>query len=596
MSFGFSIGDFIALTQLASNVVSGARRACGAHDELTREMTSLHIVLRRLESEVAKPNSILNSDNAERKAELAELVEYCEKVLRVLDNILEKYNGLPEEKRKVMKLWKTAQFGNGEMRDLSKIRLELSTHTNAITMFLNISIVGSLGKVEEHMVSHSEELRAMRRSVNWFTASMQANVGHKEGSVLTSYANDDKAFWKKLRRGLVKEGYSSSVLEKHETLIIDYVKELGDRGALDELPLDGSKEDTSNNDGSNAVSKHLDPEEGLSTVSEQAGELTTIRMPVASDIVGAESDMERASVEANRQNIAFSDLEDESNADSQHQGNETSSNDPPQVDLDGIIDKLLEVRRQRPGTQVQLQTEEIRYLCKKAREIFISQPILLELTGPITIGGSIHGQYYDLLRLFDRGGYPPESSYLFLGDYVDSGKQSTETICLLLAYKIKYPENFFILRAIINEKIFAMHGGLSPDLNSMDQIRRIKRPTDIPDIGLLCDLLRSDPDPGITGWSEKNRVASFIFGPDVVYRFLQKQNLDLICRYGQVVQDGYEFSAKRGLVTIFSAPDYREQYDNAGAIMSVDENLICSFIVIKSAEKEPKDKSGQVSD
>ena len=95
---------------------------------------------------------------------------------------------------------------------------------------------------------------------------------------------------------------------------------------------------------------------------------------------------------------------------------------------------------------MQLQEYEIKYLCTKAREIFINQPILLELEAPIKICGDIHGQYYDLLRLFEYGGFPPEANYLFLGDYVDRGKQSLETICLLLAYKIKYPENFFILR------------------------------------------------------------------------------------------------------------------------------------------------------
>jgi serine/threonine-protein phosphatase PP1 catalytic subunit len=120
--------------------------------------------------------------------------------------------------------------------------------------------------------------------------------------------------------------------------------------------------------------------------------------------------------------------------------------EPVDVDVDAIIERLLEVRGSRPGKQVQLAEHEIRFLCQKAREIFMSQPILLELEAPIKICGDIHGQYYDLLRLFEYGGFPPEANYLFLGDYVDRGKQSLETICLLLSYKIKYPENFFILR------------------------------------------------------------------------------------------------------------------------------------------------------
>ncbi|RWW65638.1 hypothetical protein BHE74_00027048, partial [Ensete ventricosum] len=232
------------------------------------------------------------------------------------------------------------------------------------------------------------------------------------------------------------------------------------------------------------------------------------------------------------------------------------------------------------------------------------------------------------LRLFEYGGLPPQANYLFLGDYVDRGKQSLETICLLLAYKIKYPENFFLLRgnhecasinriygfydeckrrfnvrlwkvftdcfnclpvaALIDEKILCMHGGLSPDLHNLGQIRNLARPTDVPDSGLLCDLLWSDPSKEIQGWGMNDRGVSYTFGPDRVSDFLQKQDLDLICRAHQVVEDGYEFFADRQLVTIFSAPNYCGEFDNAGAMMSVDETLMCSFQILKPAASEKK--------
>jgi len=114
-----------------------------------------------------------------------------------------------------------------------------------------------------------------------------------------------------------------------------------------------------------------------------------------------------------------------------------------ELNVDSLISRLLEVRGTRPGRTVQMTEAEVRGLCLKSREIFLQQPILLELEAPLKICGDIHGQYNDLLRLFEYGGFPPEANYLFLGDYVDRGKQSLETICLLLAYKIKYPENFF---------------------------------------------------------------------------------------------------------------------------------------------------------
>jgi len=291
------------------------------------------------------------------------------------------------------------------------------------------------------------------------------------------------------------------------------------------------------------------------------------------------------------------------------------------LDLENTIEKLLEVRGGKPGRLVPLIETEVKTLCSKSREVFLGQPALLELEAPLKICGDVHGQYHDLLRLFEYGGFPPESNYLFLGDYVDRGKQSLETIALLMAYKVRYPENFFLLRgnhecasitriygfydeckrryniklwktfcdafnclptaAVVDEKIFCMHGGLSPEINSMDQIKRIVRPTDVPDTGILCDLLWSDPDKDISGWAENDRGVSFIFGADVVHTFLRKQDMDLICRAHQVVEDGYEFFAKRQLITLFSAPNYCGEFDNAGAMMTVDETLMCSFKVLK---------------
>jgi hypothetical protein len=110
------------------------------------------------------------------------------------------------------------RFGNGEMLDLGKIRSELATYTQAMTLFLNLLSIGSQGKVEAYMDSHGEELRETKHSLHWVTASMQAS-SHEEKSILTSYAEDDKAVWKAFKRELVKEGVSSRLLEKHKKTI-----------------------------------------------------------------------------------------------------------------------------------------------------------------------------------------------------------------------------------------------------------------------------------------------------------------------------------------------------------------------------------------
>ncbi|KAJ4374209.1 serine/threonine protein phosphatase Pzh1 [Neocucurbitaria cava] len=292
------------------------------------------------------------------------------------------------------------------------------------------------------------------------------------------------------------------------------------------------------------------------------------------------------------------------------------------MDLDDMIQRLLDAAYAGKVTKtVSLKNAEIFAICSAAREVFLSQPALLELSPPVKIVGDIHGQYTDLIRMFEMCGFPPNSNYLFLGDYVDRGKQSLETILLLLCYKLKFPENFFLLRgnhecanvtrvygfydeckrrcnikvwkafvdtfntlpiaAIVAQKIFCVHGGLSPSLSHMDDIRQIARPTDVPDYGLLNDLLWSDPADMENDWESNERGVSYCFGKKVIMEFLQRHDFDLVCRAHMVVEDGYEFFTDRVLVTVFSAPNYCGEFDNWGAVMSVSGELLCSFELLK---------------
>ncbi|XP_032698625.1 serine/threonine-protein phosphatase PP1-gamma catalytic subunit A-like [Lontra canadensis] len=167
-------------------------------------------------------------------------------------------------------------------------------------------------------------------------------------------------------------------------------------------------------------------------------------------------------------------------------------------------------------------------------------------------------------------------------------------------YNIKLWETFtdcfncLLIAAIVDKKIFYCHGGLSPDLQSMEQIQGIIQSTNISDQGLFCDLLWSDPDRDVLGWGENDRGVPFTFGAEVVAKFFHKRDLDLICRAYQVVEDEYEFFAKRHLVTLLSAPNHCGEFDNAGAIMSVDKTLMCSFQILKPAEKKKLNAMGPV--
>ena len=344
-------------------------------------------------------------------------------------------------------------------------------------------------------------------------------------------------------------------------------------------------------------------------------------------------------ISENINNLEISDnVKNEEDNNKDERNNDNIEEENIDIDIDEIIKKLYPFENKPLSQRLKdeqiklvsesnlLSEEELKYLCIKSMEIFMQESSFLELTAPIIICGDIHGQYRDLIRLFDFGGTPEKKQYLFLGDYVDRGKNSIECISLLLAYKIKFPKNIYLLRgnheseminrtygfydeckrrynlriwkifsdcfnwlpisAIVNSRILCMHGGLSPDLKELKNIKQIVRPTEVPDKGLLCDLLWSDPDADAEDWAPNNRGISVLFNENLVEKAIDELDIDLICRAHQVVESGYEFFAQRQLVTVFSAPNYCGEFDNAGAFMLVNKDLMCGFKVLLPEIKE----------
>ena len=260
-------------------------------------------------------------------------------------------------------------------------------------------------------------------------------------------------------------------------------------------------------------------------------------------------------------------------------------------------------------------------IIQEASFVIKTEPALVRIEGECTIISDIHGQFNDLFVIFNKHGYPPHQKYLFLGDYVDRGYQSLETILILLCFKILYPKHIYLLRgnheaasvnriygfydeckrkcnvsvwkqfidffnhlpiaAVLNDRIFAVHGGFGPDLQTLDQITNIFRPCDIPEEGLLCDLLWSDPTEKMDDFGENERGVSVCYGKNAIASFLDRNGLDLIVRGHLVIEDGYLFHSCKRCVTLFSAPNYCGEFDNVGATMSVDKDLRCTFTILE---------------
>lgn len=272
-----------------------------------------------------------------------------------------------------------------------------------------------------------------------------------------------------------------------------------------------------------------------------------------------------------------------------------------------------------------LAKEDLVGLINEGNKIIKNEGNLLYLYDPLTVVGDIHGQYYDMMKILDVGGAPENTKYLFLGDFVDRGSFSIEVMLLLYALKINFPKTIHFIRGnhecrqmtsffnfrtecaykydqdiyelfmdsfdniplscVVNGRFLAVHGGISPDLKNIEDINKIDRFKEPPKQGLFCDLLWSDPVDNDEGICEHNykfnevRGCSYFYGADAATRFLEKNNLLTIIRAHEAQIEGFKMHKWSGadfplVITIFSAPNYCDIYNNKGAVIKFDNNTL----------------------
>jgi diadenosine tetraphosphatase ApaH/serine/threonine PP2A family protein phosphatase len=255
---------------------------------------------------------------------------------------------------------------------------------------------------------------------------------------------------------------------------------------------------------------------------------------------------------------------------------------------------------------------QVAVVCDMCKEIFLEEGNVEQLHSPATICGDIHGQFYDLLALFETGGDVPNTNYVFLGDFVDRGYHSVESLLLLLVLKARYPDRITLIRgnhesrqitqvygfydecyrkyggvnvwrmctdlfdymplaAIIDNDVFCVHGGLSPALQTVEQIRLLDRKQEVPHEGAMCDMLWSDPDD-VEEWGINPRGAGFLFGEKATKEFNARNGISLVARAHQLVMEGYKEMFDGQVCTVWSAPNYCYRCGNVAALLQIGEN------------------------
>ncbi|KAH0785186.1 Ser/Thr protein phosphatase [Histomonas meleagridis] len=273
-----------------------------------------------------------------------------------------------------------------------------------------------------------------------------------------------------------------------------------------------------------------------------------------------------------------------------------------------------------------ISEECINKFIKNTRTILSTEPSLLNLTGNFTVVGDIHGQLYSLLRIFDEFGYPPQTNYLFLGDYVDRGKNSLEVILLLLLLKSQYPHNIYLLRgnhedeyvstsygfkaecltkftpnvyekfiktfkhlpysAIINNKYLCVHGGIGPHVKKLIDIERIKKPSTIEMSEISLSIVWSDPSKNVKDFKCSYRGKGYLFGQENLRKFLSENNLTKLIRAHEYFKSGYT-EPLEGCISLFSAMNYFGDQNNI-SVAIVNEN-VSIYTFEHASEKEIKE-------
>jgi len=261
-----------------------------------------------------------------------------------------------------------------------------------------------------------------------------------------------------------------------------------------------------------------------------------------------------------------------------------------------------------------LDVSEIKWICESVREIFAREENIVSISTPVTVAGDIHGQFPDLLRLFETGGEVGETNYVFLGDYVDRGRHSVQVVSLLFLLKLRYPRQITLLRgnhearsqsqvfgfydecllkygdpqvwtlitdtfdflpvaALVDNRLFCCHGGLSPSAPDLDCVREQDRVVELQHSGVLSDIAWSDPEEEHSGWRVSPRGAGYTFGQDVTQQWNENNGLDLLVRAHQMVEAGFYWLHSKQALTLFSAPNYMYRCGNTAAVLELQPGL-----------------------